>query len=154
MKQYETLNHVIFDMDNLPDSHQDFYREINKYYKRGTDWNEFSNFWLGKINSIFHKVKREDIIKTPIFRICQDMESRLGIKQGHTRMTDYRDILAKIIAEDYQSRYIFCKEVGIDQAFLSSVLKKKKHFSTGKLQNILEKSGYEIEIRRKVAVSA
>lgn len=154
MKQYETLNHEILDLDNLPKKYQNFYREINKYYKKGPDWNEFSNLWLGKINSIFHKVKREDIVKTPIFRICQDMESRLGIKQGHTRMTDYRDILAKIIAENYQSRYNFCKKVGIDPAFLSSVLKKKKHFSTNKLQMILEKSGYEIEIRRKITVGA
>lgn len=60
MKQYETLNHEILDLDNLPKKHQNFYREINKYYKKGPDWNEFSNLWRGKINSIFHKVKRED----------------------------------------------------------------------------------------------
>lgn len=153
MKRYETLNHEIFYIDELPKEHIKFYEEVKKYYEKEPNWNEFGNFWIGKINSILGKVKREEAVKTPIFRICQDMESRLGIKQGYTRTTDYRDILAKIIAEKYHSRYRFCREVGIDEAFLSNVLKKKKHFSTEKLQEILERAGYEIEIRKKIAVS-
>lgn len=63
--------------------------------------------------------------------------------------TDYRDILAKIISEKYSSRYQFCKTIGIDEAFLSNVLSKKKHFSLKNLEDILEKIGYEIDFIKK-----
>lgn len=97
------------------------------------------------------KLSKEAITKTPLYKICQDMESRLGIEEGYIRQPDYRDLLAKIIHENFSSRYQFCKTTGIDEAFLSNVLSRKKGFSIENLIKILDKIGYEIEIKKKSA---
>lgn len=65
------------------------------------------------------------------------------------KLIDYRDLLAKIISEKYLSRYQFCRVIGIDEAFLSNVLNKKKHFSLKNLEEILAKIGYEISMVKK-----
>ncbi len=149
MNAYETLDHKTFDLDKLPSKQKKFFEEMKVCLRKKFDWSEFGSFWFNQLSVVFKEVKKEDIPQLPIFKICQDMESRLGVQQGYTRLTDYRDMLAKIISEVYKSRYLFCKEVGIDEAFLSNVLKKKKHFSTKKLQEILDKAGYDLEIRKR-----
>lgn len=58
----------------------------------------------------------------------------------------WRDQLDLIIKKKFKSRYAFCKEVGLDQGFLSNVLKKKKGLSIENLSEILDKIGYKITI--------
>jgi len=151
LTKYETLEHQTFDLGKLPAKQKKFLEEVKTYFEKNPSWCEFGSFWFNQLSSVFKNVKKEDIPDLPVFKICQDMESRLGVKQRYARLTDYRDILAKIISEVYKSRYLFCKEVGIDEAFLSNVLKKKKHFSTKKLQEILDKAGYDLEIKKRHA---
>jgi len=85
----------------------------------------------------------------PIFRICQDLSSRLGIKQGYIRKDDYRDKLLEIIDSNFRSRYEFCKKVGIDEGFLSKVLRNQRSLSLDNLLRILGAVGYEIEFKKK-----
>ena len=74
------------------------------------------------------------------------MDSRLGIKQGYTREPDYRDLLDDAISMHFQSRYQFCKLMGVDEGDLSSILQKKKNFSVKRLQDILDKMNYRIAL--------
>lgn len=85
---YKTLKHERFDINNLSKEHLRFYEEVKEYYEKDPNWNEFGNFWIGKINFILGEVKRDEAIEIPIFRICQDMESRLGIKQGYIKQKE------------------------------------------------------------------
>lgn len=150
MYLYKTLDHELIDVTQLSVEQKKLYQEIREYLNKKPSWNEFSNFWRGKvINVLSEKLNRDEITETSVYRICQDMEARLGVEQGYVRKADWRDKLAIIIADNFSSRYQFCKTVEIDEAFLSNVLNRKKDFSLKTLEKILEIIGYEVDIVRK-----
>ncbi len=148
MKYYKTLHDIEYDLDSLSSPHKNFIKRMISYYKKNPHWNVFSNHWINEGRKIWENMKRKDVIKHPTFKICQDMESRLGIKQGYVRQTDYRDELQEII-DRFPSRYQFCKEVGIDETFISHVLSKRKNLSIIKLEGLLDKLGYTLTFTKK-----
>ena len=85
--------------------------------------------------------------------ICENVYVPEESEKSSQATTDYRDILAKIISENYSSKYQFCKATGMDEAFLSNVLSKRKHFSLKNLEDVLEKIGYEIDMVKKKSSS-
>ncbi|MBI4283618.1 MAG: hypothetical protein HY663_04025, partial [Chloroflexi bacterium] len=139
-----TLSGEAFNLDELPAELQAVYSEVKSFYDTNIDWTEFTNLWMSKIREVFSNVKPSVIVEEPLYKICQDLDSRLGIRQGYTREPDYRDLLADIISLHYKSRYQFCKEIGVDEGYLSSVLNKKKNLSLEKLQEILNRTNYRI----------
>jgi transcriptional regulator with XRE-family HTH domain len=72
------------------------------------------------------------------YRICQDLEARLGIAQGKVAAPDYRDYLADLIDERHGSRYRFCEATGIDPGHLSRIFSDRSELSLETLQRILE----------------
>ena len=90
MKIYETLSGEVFDLDLLPARHREAYEEIKNYFDGQPHWNDFANFWLSRLKSIVSS-SEEKLSETALFRICQDLESRLGIQQGFTRRADYTE---------------------------------------------------------------
>ena len=144
MNRYKTLNGEIFDLDELTDELKAVYRELKTHYDTNMEWTEFPNLWTAKVRNALSGKHSSEIVDEPIYKICQDMESRLGIRQGYTKEPDYRDLLADIISLHFGSRYQFSKEIGIDEGYLSSVLNKKKNLSLEKLQEILKKINYRI----------
>lgn len=144
MNVYKTLNGEVFMLDALTKELKEVYCMVKSHYDANTDWTEFTNLWMTKIREIFSNKQPSEIVEEPIYKICQDLDSRLGIRQGYTREPDYRDLLADIISLHFGSRYQFSKEVGIDEGYLSSVLNKKKNLSMEKLQEILKKTNYRI----------
>ena len=92
---------------------------------------------------------RKVIVETPIFRILEDMDSRLAIKQDYARRGDYRDELQVIVDQNFPSLYAFCQTIGLDEGYLSRVLNKRQHISMKKLTQILITIGYELTIREK-----
>lgn len=87
-----------------------------------------------------------------LWRICQDLELRLGTRQGKVAFPDYRDFLLDIIESRYGSRYRFCKETGVDEGFLSRVLTGDKDFSLPSLTKLLDKLGLALVIGEKQTV--
>ena len=149
MNPYKTLSGEVFDLDELPAKLRAVYSEVKSYYDSNPDWSEFTNLWVAKIREVFKGRERSEVVEEPIFKICQDLESRLGIRQGYTREPDYRDLLADLISVHYRSRYQFCRETGVDEGYLSSVLNKKKNLSVEKLQEVLDKANYRIAFVEK-----
>jgi hypothetical protein len=149
MNLYTTLKDEEFNIDELPPNHQKAYTAVRKHFDASMDWTDFANFWLNKMRELTENGNKSGLVRSPLYRICQDMESRLGIKQGYVRKGDYRDYLAMIIDLEFPSRYAFCKEVGLDQSFLSHVLNRDKDFSMEKLETILSRIGYEVALRKK-----
>jgi len=52
------------------------------------DWTDITNFWRSKLRELFdHDTQeaRRKMIDSSVYKICQDMESRLGIKQGYMK---------------------------------------------------------------------
>jgi transcriptional regulator with XRE-family HTH domain len=150
MNLFKTLNGEVFALDRLTSERKRIYREVKSFYDTNPEWTEFSNFWVAKIKKTFSDKEPSLVVEEPIYKICQDLESRLGIRQGYTREPDYRDLLADIISLRFKSRYQFCKDMGIDEGYLSNVLNKKKHLSIERLQEILEKTNYRIAFMEKM----
>jgi hypothetical protein len=150
MNFFKTLNGEVFALDRLTSEQKRIYSEAKSFYDENPEWREFSNFWITKIRDIFANEEPSSVVEEPLYKICQDLESRLGIRQGYTREPDYRDLLADIIDLHYRSRYQFCKDMGIDEGYLSNVLNKKKHLSIERLQEILEKTNYRIAFLEKM----
>jgi transcriptional regulator with XRE-family HTH domain len=74
---------------------------------------------------------------------------RLGIAQGMVAEPDYRDYLIDQIEERFGSRYRFCKETKIPQAFLSQVLSGKKDFSVEMLRRAAQALGLGLALLPK-----
>ena len=148
MRYYITLHNEKYDLESFTPIQKRFIKEMIKYYKRNPHWNEFSNHWIKEWKRIWKGMGRKDVVKHPTFKICQDLESRLGIEQGYVRQTDYRDELLSII-DQFKSRYQFCKKTGISETFLSHILSKRKNLSITKLEEMLDKIGYEITFTKK-----
>jgi len=145
MNLYRTLNGEVFDLNKLPAKQKSIYAELKSFYDINTEWPKFTNLWVAKVSEVFGaKEQSSEIVEKPIYKICQDLDSRLGIRQGHTRESDYRDLLADIINIHFGSRYEFCKQTGIDQGYLSSILNRRKNLSLKMLQRILGKINYRI----------
>ena len=149
MKTYHTLKHEMYDLDSLPQDQQSMYKAVWAFYQQEPDWDIFTAFWLAHVDRLQPKLTRKDITETPIFKICQDMDSRVAMKQGYTRPSDYRDELQRIIDQKFPSRYAFCQTTGLDEGYLSRVLNKRQHISMKKLAHILDAIGYELTIREK-----
>lgn len=148
-KTYQTLSGQEFDLDLLSPEEQTVLKEVRKYYETSPPWGEFSDFWLRESQKLWEGKDRRKTARSPLFKIFQDMGSRLGIKQGYVRKEDYRDRLLEIIEENFVSWYRFCQETGVDEGFLSRILHKKRHFSMETLSQVLDKLGYEITFRKK-----
>jgi transcriptional regulator with XRE-family HTH domain len=148
-KQYVTLQNEAFDLESLSGSEKDFLKKAMAYYAKRPDWNEFANFYMGDICRLYVSLPRKEITKKPIYKICLDLEMRLGVEQGQTRLPDYRDALEEIIDSEFGSRYQFCKKACISQDTLSRILNKKRAPSIQLLINILDSLGYELAFQRK-----
>jgi hypothetical protein len=148
-KTHVTLDGQSISLEGTNDKEKAFLKRAFSLYEKKVDWNEFSNFYIGEIQDLFGPVPRKEIVKSPIFKLCGDLEMRLGIEQGQTRLPDYRDALEEIIDREFGSRYQFCKKASISQDTLSRILNKKRAPSIQLLINILDSLGYELAFQRK-----
>lgn len=138
--RYRTLHGEVIDLNSLPDHHRKVYEEAAQLANQGPEWTSFTNFWIQKIREI------GDSAESALFRILQDIDSRLSIRQGFTRLPNWREELDSIIENRFPSRYKFCKVIGVDEAHLSAVLKGKKNFSIPNLIRMLDKIGFRMLI--------
>ena len=150
MNTYIMLDSTEIDIGALPEVEQEFYHRMKEHYDAGMGWIEFGNLWISEISKVCKGKSPAETAASPLFRVCQDMESRIALREGHAREASYRDLLADLISRNYPSRYQFCKETGLDQGFLSSVLKGRKDLSLSKLEEILSKTNHRIAfVKRK-----
>jgi tetratricopeptide (TPR) repeat protein len=89
MKIYITLNNLFYILDELDRSQLDLWKDFLTYFEKNPDCIDFANFWFNKATERLGGGKSEEggitilqIPQLPIFKIGQDLESRLGIKQG------------------------------------------------------------------------
>ncbi len=89
---------------------------------------------------------RSQIIEAPVYRVGQDIGSRLGIAQGKVRPSEYRDELEHLILTRFKTRREFCQATGLSEDMLSHVLARRKHLAIDTLNAALEKVGYKLHI--------
>ena len=103
MTVYPTITGRLLDLDDLAAGESAFLTAVRRRYAEEPEWTEFAAWW----NSEFQRTGLS--MDSPAYRICQDLEARLGIAQGKVAPPDYRDYLADLIEERYGSRYRFCR---------------------------------------------
>ena len=129
--EYTTITGRRFDLSGLDDAELRFLNAVHHEYQGRPEWTAFGSWWVARLETA-------DLPTGCLsYRICQDLEARLGIAQGKVALPDYRDYLADLIEERYGSRYRFCKESGIDAGHLSRVLARRADLSLQSLEKIM-----------------
>jgi hypothetical protein len=81
-----------------------------------------------------------------VYRVAQDLSSRMAVAAGLARLGDYRDELEELIQEKFPNRRTFCKAAGLSEDMLSHVLKGRKDLSLESLTKALDRIGYKLRI--------
>lgn len=129
---YQTITGRRIPLSKLSRPEKEFLSHVQQKYHGRQEWTRFSAWW----NSAFTKTGLGT--KSPIYRICQDLEARLGIHQGSVSPPDYRDFLADLIDGQFGSRQEFCQATGVDPGQLSRVFAGRADLSLRALQKVLE----------------
>ncbi len=129
---YQTITGRRIPLSKLSRSEKDFLSRVQQKYHGRLEWTRFAAWWNAEFN-------RTDLnTKLPVYRICQDLEARLGIHQGSVSPPDYRDFLADLIDSQFGSRQDFCQTTGVDPGQLSSVFAGRADLSLRALPKVLE----------------
>jgi hypothetical protein len=150
--EHTTLKGEVISLKGLDDEERRLLAEVRAFLKANQDWPTYGNFWMKKIGDLYdHRgVSRSVSRNSPLFRIAQDLGSRLAVKQGWARAPnpkpDYREQLSRLITEKFHTRRGFCQKTGISEDLLSHVLAGRKDFAIETLANALERIGYRIQI--------
>jgi len=128
---YRTLTGRSVDLAKLSADERTCLASVVEKYRTHPEWTRFAAWWMKELAK--HGVERT----SALFRICDDLEARLGIAQGKASPPDYRHYLLALIEERYGSRYQFCKETGVDQGQLSRILAGRADFSLESLAKVL-----------------
>lgn len=129
---YQTITGGHVPMWNLTEAERGFFVKVAKKYNSKQDWTRFAAWWNAEFNAAGLSTS------SVVYRICQDLEARLGINQGKVSPPDYRDFLVELIDTQFGSRQEFCKATEVDPGQLSRVLANRADLSMKVLQKVLE----------------
>ena len=121
---------------------------LQKLAAAGPDWMAYSNQFVAEMEKLLPSTgkSRRELTQSVIYRIGQDLGSRLGVSQGKMRRSDYRDELQQLIATRFRTRREFCEATGLSEDMLSHVLAKRKNLAIDTLAEALAKVGFAIHI--------
>jgi hypothetical protein len=120
---------------------------LRRRAKTHPDWTGFGNYWTRVVAAFYDArgVARPQARQSPVYRIAQDLCSRLGIAAGLVRPPDYRTELEELIRLKFRTRREFCEATGLSEAMLSHVLAGRKDLSVASLSKALERIGYRVQ---------
>ncbi len=81
---YVTLDGEKFNLNDLSRPERKIYKKVRKFLTKSPEprWgDQFPNFWTTQLVQLYGG--EQQALGTVLFKICQDLESRLGIKQGY-----------------------------------------------------------------------
>lgn len=145
---YVTLKGEAVSLSSLDNEERKLLTRLKRRAKTHPDWNDFENYW-GCLLADFYdgrRAPREKSSQTGLFRIAQDLSSRLAVAAGIARPPDYRDELEELIRSRFKTRREFCRATGISEDMLSHVLARRKHLSMDTLTEALSRIGCTLRI--------
>lgn len=147
-KPYVDLSGRQFAVSELDREERLLVKRLMDFASANPDYADYHNFWMPEVDRLYSArgLSRREIIKTSVYRIGQDLGSRLGISQGIMRQSDYRDELDQLILTRFRTRREFCEATGLSEDMLSHVLARRKHLAIDTLADALAKVGYTIHI--------
>ena len=114
-RTFQTITGRALDLERLEANEREFLTAVQRTYEKEPTWSAFAAWWPKELQ------RRGLSTESAVYRICQDLEARLGIAQGKVAPPDYRDYLADLIDERHGSRYRFCKATGMDPGHPSRI---------------------------------
>jgi len=129
---YQTITGRQIPLSTLTETEYGFLGKVSKRYSSKQDWTRFAAWWNAEFNATGLSTS------SGVYRICQDLEARLGINQGKVSPPDYRDFLVELIDMQFGSRQEFCKATEVDPGQLSRVLAGRADLSMKVLQKVLD----------------
>ncbi len=129
---YKTITGRHIPLSKLSKVEKSFLARVGQKYQARQDWTRFAAWWNAEFNGTGLTTA------SPVYRICQDLEARLGIDQQKVSPPDYRDFLADLIDTQFGSRQEFCTATGVDPGQLSRVFAGRADLSIKALQKVLE----------------
>ncbi len=129
---YQTITGRRIPLTKLSRPEKELLARVRDKYNARLEWTRFAAWW----NAEFSKSGLGT--RSPVYRICQDLEARLGIHQGSLSAPDYRDFLADLIEGRFGSRQEFCQATGVDPGQLSRVFAGRADLSLRALHKVLE----------------
>ncbi|MGH8584251.1 MAG: hypothetical protein ACREWG_16060 [Gammaproteobacteria bacterium] len=115
---------------------------------RAPPWHEFANFWMKLVGDFYDSrgLSRSQVRHTTLYRVAQDLGSRLAVGQGIARNPDYRDELGELIRTRFKTRRAFCEATGLSEDMLSHVLAGRKHIAIDTLSDALSRIGWVLKL--------
>ena len=95
---YEDLSGRRWPLSSLTPQEQRFLQSFVRRVNERASWPDLSSSWRVKLLKLYDGRSRKDVVRLPLYAVCQDIESRVGIDQGFFRQRDYRDDLAEMIS--------------------------------------------------------
>jgi transcriptional regulator with XRE-family HTH domain len=129
---YQTITGRRIALSNVSKTENSFLALVAKKYNGRQEWTRFAAWWNAEFNATGLSTT------SVVYRVCQDLEARLGISQGKVSPPDYRDYVADLIDSQFGSRQEFCKATEVDPGQLSRVLAGRSDLSIKVLQKILD----------------
>jgi hypothetical protein len=129
---YQTITGRRIPLTKLSRPEKELLARVRHKYNARLEWTRFAAWW----NAEFSKSALST--RSPVYRVCQDLEARLGIHQGSVSAPDYRDFLADLIEGRFGSRQEFCQATGVDPGQLSRVFAGRADLSLRALHKVLE----------------
>lgn len=111
-------------------------------------WDAFTNEWRSAVAKLYdgRGVPRAESRRGAVYRMAQDLASRMAIAEGKARAPDYRDELEELIRERFPTRRAFCEATGLSEDMLSHVLARRKHLALDTLAEALDRIGVDIRL--------
>src|SRR5262245_33509545 len=145
---YVGLDGIAYFLNRLDAEERRLFGACARLARRKPDWGKYGNYWLPKVDALYSArgLSRREIIKTPVYQIAQDMQSRLTIEQDWAAPADYRAELRDLIETQFHTRREFCKATGLSEDMVSHVLAGRKNLSLETLGRALKRIGYRLRI--------
>jgi hypothetical protein len=123
-------------------------RTLERRARTHPSWTDFGNYWTREVAAFYdgRGLSRAESRRSPVYRIAQDLCSRLGIAEGLVRAPEYRAELEELIRLKFRTRRAFCEATGLSEAMLSHVLAGRKDLSLESLSKALDRIGYRLRI--------
>jgi hypothetical protein len=126
---YPTITGQRIPLTRLSGPEKELLARVRQKYNSRLEWMRFAAWWNAEFSTSGLSGK------SPVYRICQDLEARLGIHQGSVSAPDYRDFLADLIEGRFGSRLEFCQApLRGTCGFASSLERRNRNFLPPRLE--------------------
>jgi hypothetical protein len=135
-------------LEHLDADERKLLARLRQRARTNPDWNSFDNYWTAAVPAFYQArgLARKAVAHTVLWRIAQDLSSRIALAAGLTRNGDYLDDLEELIREHFPTRRAFCEATGLSEERIAEVLAGRKDLLLKGLAKALERIGFGLRI--------